>query len=227
MEKVYMIGFAEPIKRDELKSYIEALPEIKAWFYSIPQSIFVVANIDANAIYKKIVSRFPTHGNIFVTEVPRRNCQGWMPASHWKIMDEHLVVHSYNLKFDGYWREGKESSLPAVSGLYCVYAATYRSSSDTVDLDALLYIGKSINIHERHVDHEAKRYWQSFCKPGQEICYSVAALSKNSLDIAEAAMIFKHKPICNDQLKDSFGYEKTEVITSGCNAKLYTDFVVG
>ena len=227
MEKIYMICFADPIKRDDLKSYIEALPEIKAWFYSIPQSMFVVASIDANTLYKKVVSRFPEHGNVFVSEVPRRNCQGWMPAAHWSIMDEHSVVHSYNLKFDGYWRGGKEGSLPAISGLYCVYASTYRYDNDTVNLDSLLYIGKSINIHERHIEHEAKSFWRSFCSSTQELCYSVAQLDRECLDVAEAAMIFKHKPICNDQLKDCFNHGKTKIITSGCNAKLYTNFIVG
>lgn len=227
MEKVYLIGFADPINRDELKSYVESLPEISAWFFSIPHSMFVVASIDADSIYKKIASRFENHGNLFVTEVPRRNCQGWIPASHWKLMDDHSIVHSYSLRFDGYWREGNEDRLPVVSGLYCVYAATFRRENGTVDLDALLYIGKSTNIHDRHLDHEARQYWKLFCKKEQELCYSVATLSQSSIDIAEAAMIFKHKPICNDQLKDCFNHGKTKIVTSGCNAKLYTSFIVG
>lgn len=227
MEKVYLVVFADPIKREELKSYIESLPDIKVWFFSIPQSMFVVAGIDANSIYKKIASRFSNHGNLFVTEVPRKNCQGWMPASHWKLIDDNSIVHSYNLKFDGYWREGRVDKLPPVSGIYCVYAGTYNKERDTVDLNALLYIGQSVNIHDRHLDHEAKKYWKSFCTAQQELCYTVAPLAKKSLYVAEAAMIFQHKPICNDQLKDSFPYGKTKVVTTGCNAKLYANFIIG
>jgi hypothetical protein len=43
---------------------------------------------------------------------------------------------------------------------------------------------------------------------------------------AEAAMIFKHKPLCSTQFVDSFPCDTTTIMTSGKNALMHAQFTV-
>lgn len=227
MRKLYLIAFDDGMVRNDLISFLETISGSDKWMYSMPHSLFLFSDRDANGLYTMIANRFSGHGRFFVTEVPRRNAQGWIPESHWKIMDDNNTVHSYTLQFDGYWREGRESALPSQSGIYCVYASVYNKDADTVSLRRLLYIGRAVNIHDRHIEHEAKSFWRKQLNSGESLCYSIAPLKKNSLEICEAAMIFKHQPICNDKCKESFPHGATHVETKGCNALLLPSFTVG
>ena len=227
MRKLYLITFDDGLNRDDLTSFLGTLHGSDKWMYSMPHSLFLFSDKDADGLYKAIANHFTNHGRFFVTEVPRRNAQGWIPESHWKIMDDNNTVHSYNLQFDGYWREGREFALPLQSGIYCVYACIFNENHNTVSIRRLLYIGKAINVHNRHVDHESKPYWRKYLESGEILCYSMAPLRTSSLEICEAAMIFKHQPPCNDMCKETFLHGATHVETKGCNALLLPSFTVG
>lgn len=227
MEKIYQISFDDKIRRDELKAYLCSLQGTGIWFFCMPNSLFISSTQQAADLSRQIATRFPGHGYYVVSEVPLRNCEGWLPKDQVDLVNAHRVAHSYNLVFDGYWLEGKEDAFPAQPGIYCVYACNPNASLRTVNLNRLLYVGKAENLRERHKNHEKKGFWRSFCKPGEVLCYSVAPVSKRSLSVVEAAIIYKHQPHCNDQLRDSFPHDRTRVMTSGCNALLYHDYVVG
>lgn len=134
--------------------------------------------------------------------------------------------HSYNLVFDGYYLEGSEDNFPDTSGIYCVYACTYNKLKNRVSLRKLLYIGKAEDFHKRHNPHDKKPAWKRELNEGEMLCYSRAPLSINSLVICEAAMIYKHQPICNKECKDDFHHDMTHVRTSGVNRGLLSDFTV-
>lgn len=226
MEKIYQISFDDKIRRDDLKSFLCTLQGTGIWFFSIPNSLFISSTLRAAEISQRIATRFPLHGYYLVTEVPMRNSEGWLPKGHVDLVNAHRIAHKYNLVFEGYWLEGDENSLPVKSGVYCVYTC-FCNTNGTVRLNRLLYVGKATNLRARHENHEKKTFWKSFCAVGEHVCYSVAGVSEGSLPIVEAALIYKHQPPCNDQLRDSFPHEKTQVLTSGCSALLYRDFVVG
>ena len=135
-------------------------------------------------------------------------------------------MKTISLNFDGYWREINKGGVPAESGVYCVYACTYNQNEGTVSLRELMYVGESENVRERLANHERLSDWKKRLKSGETLCYSVALVSGNDRNRAEAAVIFHHKPPCNTEYKYSFPYETTVIQTSGKNALLDSFFTV-
>lgn len=226
MRKLYLIAYDDLIKRDDLTKYLESADGCGPWFYSIPNTVFTFSRMTAPQLYEVVHNAFPSHGRVFVTEVPCRNAEGWIPGSHWDLIRANEVVHEYDLDFKGYWVEGKESLLPAQAGIYCVYACVLNSTANTVALNRLLYIGRSDNIRTRHVEHESKPKWRRQLANGELLCYSAAICSSQSVEICEAAMIRQHKPACNELGRLSFNHGATRVRTRGCNALLNNEFIV-
>ena len=227
MRRLYLVVYDEKMSRNDLTAYLGSLPNCAHWFYSMPNSIFVLWDDTAFALYDKIKEHFPNHGRMFVTEVPDGNSQGWIPGNHWDLIEKKGFSHTYRLEFDGYWRDGREDALPSCSGIYCVYGAVYNSPTNTVTLKRLLYIGQSENIHERHRNHESKPMWRKELNSEEGLFYSVAPLAREELLICEAALIVKHHPPCNLKSQEFFPYGETHVMTAGRNALLSPDFMVG
>lgn len=226
MRKLYIIAYDESLRRDALTQFLASVPDTGPWFYSIPNSVFVFSSLSAVDLYGQVHRRFGGHGRFFVSEAPYRNIEGWIPNNHWDLIKQNSTVHNYTLDFRGYWLDKNKHALPAESGVYCVYAATYNQNLDTVLLQNVLYIGKAVDVRARHMNHEGKPSWERQLKAGQVLCYSFASLASRSLVICESALIYKHKPVCNDLGKESFLHEATHVVTKGRNALLVADFTV-
>lgn len=226
MKKLYLIAYSEAYKREELIAHLETAPQAGKWFYSMPNSLFVYVNMSACELYEFITKKFGKQNRIFVTEVPSRNSQGWIPSRHWDIIHANCVVHEYELKFEGYWLDRNREYLPTFPGIYCVYASIYNADRDTVTLDRLLYIGKAENVRQRHQNHEKRNEWLAELRLGETLSYCAAAVQARSLKVCEAAMIYQHKPKCNDVGKDGYHHQKTHVRTSGRNALMQTDFTL-
>ena len=107
---------------------------------------------------------------------------------------------------------------------------TNNTTSRMLEQLNLIYIGESENIYDRHKDNKHEHY-KDFCKAlsaGETLCYSYALVSDDGDRMqCEAALIYKMQPPINTQNKDGFLYEKTHIITSGCNSGLSKDFIVG
>ena len=141
-----------------------------------------------------------------------------------------MAYQIYSLVFEGYRLEPDWGSLPAKSGIYCIYACTYDTQNDTVSLKRVLYIGESSNIQSRvKEDPRARRdIWFQKLNYGEVLCASYAEISPASdRERAEAAMIFYRQPPCNIQYRNNFPFEKTLVETSGRNGFLDSQFTVG
>ena len=127
----------------------------------------------------------------------------------------------FSLEFDGYYFLYSDG--PEEPGIYCIY----RSNTEK-EYAELLYIGESENIIERLHNHEHYEDWQKHLRTGDELLFSYAVVegSAKKRQRIEAALIFKHKPVCNTQNVDNFGYETTVIKTSGKNACLCPEFRV-
>lgn len=132
----------------------------------------------------------------------------------------------FSLEFLGYWRYENRGGVPEKSGVYCVYASTYNSLNETVDLKRLLYIGEAGDMRKRLVNHEKLREWEKQLKPGEIISFSCVQVDAYYRERVEAALIYKHKPPVNTEYIYHFPYDETTISTSGCNALLYTYFTV-
>ena len=130
------------------------------------------------------------------------------------------------LNFKGYWLETHKTSVPEASGVYCVYAGTYRAETDKVTLRELIYVGESSNIRERLSNHERLKDWKQRLRAGETLCYSVAEVGSDGRECAEAAVIYRHKPPCNTEYVNRFPFESTTIQTSGRNRFLDAAFTV-
>ncbi len=131
-----------------------------------------------------------------------------------------------SLTFDGYWREVNKGSVSANSGIYGVYACTYNQNEKTVSLRELMYIGESENVRDRLAEHERLPNWKKRLKSGETLCYSFAPVGSDDRNRAEAAVIYHHKPPCNEEYKYSFPFPDTTINTSGKNCFLDSSFTV-
>ncbi len=141
-----------------------------------------------------------------------------------------MTYQTYDLEFEGYWRESNWSGLPTESGIYCIYAGTHNRETGTVSLRCVLYIGESNNVRLRVPEDPANRRdeWAKKLKEGEQLYASCAKISPSGArKRAEAAMIFHHKPPCNTEYKNNFPFDRTTVKTSGQNLHLSDLFTVG
>ena len=137
-------------------------------------------------------------------------------------LSQMIMESMHELDFKGYYSVD-DWEKPEKPGIYCIY----RANSDDKPLE-LLYIGESENIKERLSGHEHYDDWEDELLPDENLVFSYAVVdgSAKKRQRIEAALIFKHKPVCNTQNVDSFGYETTTIKISGKNALLCTEFTV-
>jgi len=137
-----------------------------------------------------------------------------------------MAEKTITIEFDGYWRDKNKDSLPAKSGIYCVYECTHNVQEKTVSIHKLIYIGEAENVNSRVANHEKYGDWIKHVGKGNELCFSFGGVGSTDRSRAEAAMIFKHKPPENDEYVYSFPFDSTTISLSGKTALLNTHFKV-
>lgn len=130
------------------------------------------------------------------------------------------------LKFEGYWLEIDKGFIPEQSGIYCVYTCKYNDERNTVSIHKLLYIGESANANARIQNHNRLPDWVKELSYGEELCYSFAPIASEDRERGEAALIFNHQPPMNEEHKNHFVYNDTQMILSGKIKFLDKNFVV-
>ncbi len=141
---------------------------------------------------------------------------------------QKLAEKTYDLNFKGYCREVNWKGSPAISGVYCVYACRFDARAKSVSIRQLLYIGESDGIARRVPEHPKKRrdVWARRLRSGEELCVSRAKFESADRERVEAALIYRHKPPCNDEYVNCFPFDETTVATIGDTAKLRGEFTV-
>jgi len=135
-------------------------------------------------------------------------------------------LKTYNLNFDGYWREINKQYAPDFSGVYLIYTCKFIPEDKTVSLAELIYIGQAKNIRKRIADHSTKEF-ASKLKQGMTLCYACASVDEKDLDIVENALVFAEKPLFNDKLKENYNFDDAQFIIEGTCAKLkYTSYSI-
>lgn len=140
------------------------------------------------------------------------------------------MAKTIELEFKGYHREVNRENVSNDSGVYLVYRCVYNPNNKpkpTVTLNQLLYIGESETMKDRICnEHEKRECWEDKLQRGEVLCYSYALANIAGRERAEAALIYKKKPICNEQGKDSFTYDTTTVKSSGRCWDIPSEFTV-
>jgi excinuclease UvrABC nuclease subunit len=139
-------------------------------------------------------------------------------------MDKNIISFE-----KGYYTEAEIDEIPEAPGIYCVYTGEVNMSRSVVSDLHLIYIGESKNVNRRLANHERKTDWESHLNNFEELCYSFAHMtcSEDERVRVEAAMIYHHKPIENDEYTDNFPYEDIEIeIRGAATADLEDCFIV-
>jgi len=137
-----------------------------------------------------------------------------------------MAQKNISITFSGYWREANRGSVPAASGIYCVYTATNNPAQNTVSLHKLVYIGEAGDVQQRLANHERRNDWARHLGRGQELCFSFAPVPAADRVQCEAALINRHKPLENTEYADSFPYDLTTIAVSGRSDLLQSGFTV-
>ena len=225
MKKLYLVACVLTVDREGAVAKLEKMPGCGPWFYSMPNSFCIFSERRAGELFNLLHNPSDANENLLVTEMPTGNYSGWLPQAHCDLVQRNSIVHRYELDFVGFWTEGRQGAMPAGSGVYCVYACVPQPDT-TLSLLRLLYIGRSENIQRRLCAHEKTGLWKSLLRDGEKLCYSYASVPSRSLEVCEAALIFWHRPPCNDQSTSGFYHSTTTVRTKGSNLFLSPEFTV-
>lgn len=121
----------------------------------------------------------------------------------------------YNININGYWIDVDRYCMPSCAGIYFVYACTFNPGPNTVNLRSLLYIGQASDINARLANHEKRVEWGKYLQPTETVCYSYAPVDGRSLDVVEAALVYKLQPPVNDQLKHAYLHAPAQLVITG------------
>lgn len=82
--RAYLFVYAADLgTREELRDFLDGLPEVLNWRYDLPNAFYLVSESEAGELADKI--RQVGHGRFIVTEVPE-NSQGWLPRRSWDVI---------------------------------------------------------------------------------------------------------------------------------------------
>lgn len=136
-------------------------------------------------------------------------------------------MRTYNIQFEGYWLERDKKDVPAKSGVYMVYRGKYNQEKNSVDLYEIIYIGQSVNMRERIVNHDHIEAFETALNYGETLCYSCATVDENDLDLVENALIIAQKPRLNEMKQSDLDYSEKRFQVSGrCSLLKYNDFTI-
>ena len=83
--------------RDEVRDYIDELPEILNWRYDIPHAFYLVSESSADEIADKIMDFTDGDGRFLIAEVTE-NSQGWLPKRTWRFLNEKPAANASTRK---------------------------------------------------------------------------------------------------------------------------------
>lgn len=72
--------------REEIRDYLDELPEVLNWRYDMPYAFYVISRCSAQEIAEKI-HEFADDGRFLIVEVAE-NKQGWLPRRTWTLLNE-------------------------------------------------------------------------------------------------------------------------------------------
>jgi predicted GIY-YIG superfamily endonuclease len=113
------------------------------------------------------------------------------------------------------------------SGIYFVILG-YTTDKKKSELKEIIYIGESANISKRFETHNKRKKWfeKAIEDNGQLFFYAARVEQEKIREDTEKALIYHFKPCCNDEGKDSFDKEETEITIYGEYRRIITSFTV-
>lgn len=83
MSNAYLYVFTpNGFDRKEVATFLDSIDGVEDWFYSIPNSVFIVGTVPARTLSRKLTEKFGQHRH-FVTLISKKARAGWMPKEQW------------------------------------------------------------------------------------------------------------------------------------------------
>ena len=73
--------------REEIRDYIDNLPEILSWRYDVPHAFYLISESSADEITERMLRFSKGDGRFLIAEVTE-NSQGWLPRGAWRFLNE-------------------------------------------------------------------------------------------------------------------------------------------
>lgn len=92
MKKAYLFVYNDTVgTRDQVKTILDAMPEVITWRYDLPNCFYVISYDSAHTVSEAFRSRHGDTGLWIFVEVAD-NKQGWMQKRTWHLLNnkEHL-----------------------------------------------------------------------------------------------------------------------------------------
>lgn len=135
-------------------------------------------------------------------------------------------MRSFRLNFEGSLLDKDRKNLPTYPGIYLVYRGFLMKEINALHCTEIIYIGQAEDIRRRHSAHEKRSAFINTLQKNEVLFYSYAKADLADLDRIENALVYFHKPILNDNGKNTFLYPATEVISEGQCALLERDIII-
>jgi hypothetical protein len=130
-----------------------------------------------------------------------------------------MAVISATLDWGGVWEIKQDdipTNVPDEEGIYmiiCGRRSTQEGKWDTSSYK-LLYIGEANNVRSRIDGHEKWPCWKQNCSNYILLKVASCNLGTTRRQKVECCLIYRNKPICNDECKHEFPYEDDVEITN-------------
>ena len=85
--RAYLFIYNDDVgSREQIRDYLDELPEVLNWRYDMPYAFYVVSHCSAREIAEK-VHEFAHDGRFLIVEVTE-NKQGWLPRRTWALLND-------------------------------------------------------------------------------------------------------------------------------------------
>ena len=88
MEKSYVLIYNSGVgTREEVKNFVDSLPEVSNWRIELPNTIYLISELSAEELADKIKSLGKDEGFFLITEI-HTNRQGWQSRAAWNFISQ-------------------------------------------------------------------------------------------------------------------------------------------
>lgn len=87
MRRLYLFHFAPPATRESVREALNAMPEVLAWRFDMPNLFYVISDNTAREIASAYRSVRRDEGRFLVAAIDPQNRQGWLPADTWYLLN--------------------------------------------------------------------------------------------------------------------------------------------
>ena len=87
MRRAYLLSYSQSLgTREEVKSYLDKMPEVITWRSDLPNSFYLISEEDSETIAKSIRDLAGQKGRFLISEL-KGNVYGWLTPDSWYLIN--------------------------------------------------------------------------------------------------------------------------------------------